>query len=155
MTGWRIGYAAGPDYLIKAMAKIQGQSTSNPCSVSQKAAEAALRGEQTCIQQMLMAFKERHDWVVNELNTLPGIECLAGDGTFYAFFKVSDLLDQIPSISNDTELAEHLINEANIALVPGSAFGCPGYLRLSFATSLDILQEAIQRLRQTIAKHIS
>ena len=152
MTGWRIGYAAGDAGLIKAMQKIQGQSTSNPCSISQKAAEAALNGNHDCIKEMLKAFKERHDYVVNELNSMPGIECMKGDGAFYAFPKVTGLIDKLEGVNNDTELAEYLINEAEVALVPGSAFGAPGYIRLSFATSLDILKEAMRRLRSVAEK---
>lgn len=154
MTGWRIGYAAtASEALVKAMSKIQGQSTSNPCSIAQKAAEAALNGPQDCIQEMLKAFHKRHDYIVNELNTIPGIECIPGDGAFYAFPRVSQLIEKIPNVANDTELAEFLINEAEIALVPGAAFGAPGYVRLSFATSMEILQEAMQRLKNTSMKY--
>ncbi len=150
MTGWRIGYAAGPVGLIKAMFKIQGQSTTNPCSISQKAAVAALNGDQSCIVTMNKAFKERHDYFVQELNKLPGIKCAPAQGAFYVFFQVSDLIAKLalPGVNNDTQFAEYLINEVGLALVPGAAFGAPGYLRASFATSMDELQEAVKRLKK-------
>jgi aspartate aminotransferase len=151
MTGWRIGYAAGPKDLITAMSNIQGQSTSNPCSISQMAALAALSGDQSCIQTMLKAFKERHDFVVQALNEIPGINCMPGDGTFYAFAKVQAIIDKMQSqglteIKGDTEFSEFLLQKAQVAVVPGSAFGAPGYVRLSFATSLNTLKEAMKRL---------
>jgi aspartate aminotransferase len=147
MTGWRIGYAGGPAPLIAAMKNIQSQSTSNPCSISQVAAEAALNGDQSCITRMCKAFKERHDFVVKELNTIPGIRCIPGQGTFYSFPNVEGMIDLLDDVQTDAELAEFLINEAGVALVPGSAFGAPGYLRLSFATDLDTLREATRRLK--------
>jgi aspartate aminotransferase len=150
MTGWRIGYAGGPAELIAAMKNIQSQSTSNPASVSQKAAVAALNGDQNCIKTMVKAFKERHDFVVEGLNSIPGIRCLPADGAFYAFFSVQALIDRMPEINNDLELAEELLNTAEIALVPGSAFGAPGYLRLSFATSMDNLRKTIERLKAAV-----
>ena len=134
--------------VIKAMKKIQGQSTSNPCSISQAAAEAALRGGLDCVTPMLTAFKERHDFVVDALNKIEGIECLKGDGTFYAFPSVQKIIDRMDHIHNDTELAEHLIEKAGVALVPGSAFGQEGFLRLSFATSLDALKSSMARLKE-------
>ena len=148
MTGWRIGYAGGPAELIKAMKKVQSQSTSNPASISQAAAEAALSGDQSCVAHMLKAFKERHDYLVGALNDLPGFSCLPGDGTFYAFPNVQGVIDKLRDINNDVELCEKLLNEANIALVPGSAFGAPGHVRLSFATSLEVLKKAISRLQK-------
>lgn len=147
MTGWRLGYAAGPEKLIRAMVKIQGQSTSNPCSISQAAAEAALRGTLVPVKKMVIAFKERHDFLVSELNQLPGIECLQGDGTFYAFPRVKQLIDSIPGIKNDLDLSEHLLVNLGIAVVPGSAFGSEGHLRLSFATSMNVLENTINRLK--------
>jgi aspartate aminotransferase len=151
MTGWRIGYAAGPQWLIEAMTNIQSQSTSNPTSISQVAAEAALNGDQSCIQTMVKAFKQRHDFVVNELNKIPGVKCIASSGAFYAFPSIHGLLERFPSAADDVALAELLLNEAGVALVPGSAFGAPGYMRLSFATSLDNLQEALKRLQRFAA----
>lgn len=150
MTGWRIGYAAGPENIIKAMKKIQSQSTSNPCSISQAAAAMALSGPQTCIQEMVTAFKERHDYLVAALNSINGVECLQGDGTFYAFPKVQGLLDSMTKMNSDVELAEHFLNHANVALVPGSAFGAPGYMRLSFATGMTTLQTAMQRIKAAL-----
>jgi len=148
MTGWRIGYAAGPETLIKAMKKIQSQSTSNPASISQAAAQAALEGGQQCVTEMLQAFKTRHDRVVEGLNAIEGIHCLPGNGTFYAFPDVHGLIARLDGINNDVELAEYILEHAGIALVPGSAFGSPGYMRLSFATSMENLEEALRRLGQ-------
>ena len=148
MTGWRIGYAAGPESLIKAMKNIQSQSTSNPTSISQAAAQAALEGDQGCITEMLQAFKTRHDRVVEGLNAIDGIRCLPGDGTFYAFPDVHGLIARINGVEDDVELAEFILDHAGVALVPGSAFGCPGYMRLSFATSMENLEEALNRLGQ-------
>jgi aspartate aminotransferase len=148
MTGWRIGYAGGPEPLIKAMKKIQSQSTSNPTSISQAAAQAALEGDQTCIAEMLQAFKARHDRVVAGLNAIEGVRCLPSDGTFYAFPNVEGLIKRLEGISNDLELAEYILEHVEVALVPGSAFGCPGYMRLSFATSMENLDEALRRLSQ-------
>jgi aspartate aminotransferase len=146
MTGWRIGYAGGPEAVIKAMKKIQSQSTSNPTSISQVAAQAALEGPQDCIGQMLVAFKARHDLVVERLNTMPGIECLPADGTFYVFPKVQGLIDRLDGVHNDLELAEYLIEQAGVALVPGSAFGTPGHVRISIATSQQNLETALERI---------
>jgi len=146
MTGWRIGYAGGPKQIIQAMKKYQSQSTSNPCSISQAASVAALTGDQNCVSTMTRAFKERHDFIVGALNDLPGFRCHAGAGTFYAFPDVSEAIESL-GLANDTELAELLLNKAEVALVPGSAFGAPGHLRLSFACSLDTLKEAVSRIR--------
>ncbi|MDV6317020.1 pyridoxal phosphate-dependent aminotransferase [Idiomarina sp. HP20-50] len=147
MTGWRIGYAAGPKPIIAAMKKMQSQSTSNPTSISQYAAAAALNGDQSCIKTMVDAFKERHDYLVDALNNIDGVDCVPGDGTFYAFAHVEKLMKKA-GVSNDVELCEKLLTEANVALVPGSAFGTDGYCRLSFATSMDILKEAVSRISQ-------
>ena len=146
MTGWRIGYAAGPKPIIAAMKKMQSQSTSNPTSISQYAAAAALNGDQSCIDTMITAFKERHDYLVDALNGINGINCVPGDGTFYAFAHVEGLMAKA-KVNNDVELCEKLLTEANVALVPGSAFGTDGYCRLSFATSMDILKKAVKRIR--------
>ncbi len=147
MTGWRIGYAAGPTEIIAAMRKIQGQSTSNPCSISQAAAIAALEGDQSCIATMGMAFHKRHDYFVAALNRIPGFGCLPAQGAFYAFPDVSEAIEATAGVSNDIELAEHLLNRANVATVPGTAFGAPGHLRLSYATSIDVLQKAVERIK--------
>lgn len=146
MTGWRIGYAAGPAEMIKAMKKIQGQSTSNPTSISQYAAVAALDGDQECITPMLKAFKQRHDFVVKALNAIDGVECLESDGTFYSFPNVEGLIARIDGISTDAELAEHLLDKTGVALVPGSAFGLDGHIRLSFATSMENLEKSVERI---------
>ena len=150
MTGWRIGYIAGPVALVKAMKKIQSQSTSNPTSISQYAAEAALNGNQDCVQEMLSAFKVRHDYVVKALNDLPGVECIESDGTFYAFPSFKGAM-AATGCETDVEFAEKMLNEAEVALVPGSAFGTPGHMRLSYATSMENLQTAISRLAKALA----
>jgi aspartate aminotransferase len=129
MTGWRIGYAAGPKTIIAAMKKIQSQSTSNPTSISQYAAAAALNGDQSCIDTMITEFKKRHDYLVNALNDIDGIRCVAGDGTFYAFAHIEELMAKA-GVSTDVALCEKLLTEAKVALVPGSAFGADGYCRL-------------------------
>lgn len=151
MTGWRIGYAAGPAELIKAMKKIQSQSTSNPTSISQVASTAALTGDQGCIKEMLVAFKERHDYVVETLNKMDGVDCIPSQGTFYSFPSMQGVIDKLPNINNDVELAEYLLNEAEVALVPGSAFGLEGHMRLSYATSLETLKEALERINNCLA----
>ncbi len=145
MTGWRIGYAGGPAEIIQAMKKIQSQSTSNPCSIAQYAAEAALNGPQDCIQTMLVEFKKRHDYVVERLNAIDGVECQPTDGTFYVFPQVTGMIERL-GMRNDLELAEHLIDQAGVAVVPGSAFGLGGHIRLSIATSLDNLEKALDRI---------
>ena len=150
MTGWRIGYAGGPAEVIKAMKKVQSQSTSNPTSISQVAAQAALEGPQECIGVMLKAFMERHDYVVERLNQIPGIECLPTDGTFYVFPKVQGLIERLDGVSNDLDLAEYLIEKAGVALVPGSAFGLNGHVRISIATSRDNLEQALERIARTV-----
>jgi len=149
MTGWRIGYCAGPANLIDAMCIIQSQSTSNPTSISQVAAEAALNGDQSCIDVMMAEFKKRHDYVVAELNTIDGIECLPTDGTFYVFPNVEKLMARL-GIADDLQFAEFLIEKPGVALVPGSAFGCPGHIRISIATSMTNLQNALQRIKQAV-----
>ncbi|MCC6207150.1 MAG: pyridoxal phosphate-dependent aminotransferase [Gammaproteobacteria bacterium] len=145
MTGWRIGYAAGPLDLIQAMENIQSQSTSNPTSISQVAAEAALNGDQSFIEDMNRAFRERHDFVVNALNAIRGVRCLPSRGAFYAFPLMQEVIDRM-KLEDDLELGEYLINEAGVALVPGSAFGAPGYMRLSFATGMENLKKGLERI---------
>ena len=146
MTGWRIGYAAGPVELIQGMKKIQGQSTSNPTSISQYASVAALNGDQDVLIPMLKAFKKRHDFVVKGLNAIDGVECLESDGTFYCFPQVEGLITRVNGVANDAELAEYLLDKTGVALVPGSAFGSEGHIRLSFATSMENLEQAIERI---------
>ena len=150
MTGWRIGYCAGPANLIEAMCIIQSQSTSNPTSISQVAAETALTGDQSCIDTMMVEFKKRHDFVVAELNKIDGIECLPTDGTFYVFPNVEKLINKLDGMDDDLQFAEYLIEKAGVALVPGSAFGCPGHIRISIATSMTNLENALARIKQAV-----
>ncbi|MGB5452829.1 MAG: pyridoxal phosphate-dependent aminotransferase [Sedimenticolaceae bacterium] len=151
MTGWRIGYAGGPAEIIKAMKKIQSQSTSNPTSISQYAAEAALNGPQDCIDEMLVQFKKRHDYVVDRLNGMEGIDCLPTDGTFYVFPSVKGLIDAVDGVNDDLQLAEHLIVNAGVALVPGAAFGLSGHVRISIATGMQNLENALDRIERLIS----
>ncbi len=151
MTGWRIGYAAGPAELIKAMKKVQSQSTSNPASISQFAAEAALVGGNDCISEMLSAFKRRHDLLLKGLNAIDGIECIAGDGTFYLFPSFKGAIEKLDGVDNDLELASYLIDKVGLAIVPGSAFGLQDHMRLSFATADSILEDALERLKTALA----
>ncbi len=146
MTGWRIGYAGGPAEIIKAMKKIQSQSTSNPCSISQYAAEEALNGPQDCIAEMLQEFKKRHDYVVERLNTIDGMEALPTDGTFYVFPSARGFIERLNGVNNDLELAEYLIEKAGVALIPGTAFGMQGHIRFSVATSMENLEKALDRI---------
>jgi aspartate aminotransferase len=151
MTGWRIGYAAGPQWLIEAMTNIQSQSTSNPTSISQVAAEAALNGDQGFIKDMLKAFKERHDFVVSALNRIPGVDCLTTDGTFYVLPDMQEAINRLHGIENDLELSEYLIEKGGVAVVPGSAFGAHGHIRLSIATSMNHLEKAMERLTKALS----
>ncbi|MHB8914176.1 MAG: pyridoxal phosphate-dependent aminotransferase [Thiobacillus sp.] len=156
MTGWRIGYAAGPEAIIRAMCNVQSQSTSNPTSISQVAAEAALNGDQTCITPMLDAFKQRHRFLVDGLNQIPGFKCVDSGGAFYAFPDVREAITNLLSrgiIDAPTDIAfsEYLLNQADVAVVPGSAFGAEGYIRLSFATSQTNLEKALSRISAALA----
>jgi aspartate aminotransferase len=150
MTGWRIGWACGPAKLITAMADIQSQSTSNPNSIAQVAAEAALNGDQACVTEMVKAFKARHDALVADLNSVPGVRCLPGDGTFYAFPNVEGLMAKL-GCKTDLELSNLMLEKALVAVVPGSAFGAPGHLRLSFATSDKVLKGSVERMKALVA----
>jgi aspartate aminotransferase len=150
MTGWRIGYAGGPADLIEAMCTIQSQSTSNPTSISQVAAEAALTGDQGFIGRMCAEFKLRHDFVVAELNSIPGVDCIETDGTFYVFPNVQGLIDRLDGIKDDLDFSEYLIEKAGVALVPGSAFGTPGHIRISIATSMENLKKAMERIKNAV-----
>ncbi len=151
MTGWRIGYTAANPEITGAMKKIQGQMTSNASSISQAAAVAALDGDQTCVHDMVKVFKQRHDFVVERLNRGNGVHCLEAQGAFYAFPDVRGAIEALDGIDNDIALATHLIEECGVALVPGAAFGSPGYLRLSFATSMEELEQAMDRLDQALS----
>jgi aspartate aminotransferase len=149
MTGWRIGYCGGPKSLIGAMKKIQSQSTSNPASISQAAATAALNGDQECVADMVTQFRERHDYVVEALNDLSGVECVPGDGTFYAFPRIEEAIAAYGA-DDDTDFCSRLLDDTGVALVPGSAFGAPGYMRVSFATSMENLRNAMDRLKKAL-----
>lgn len=149
MTGWRIGYCGAPKELVTAMATIQGQSTSNASSISQRAATVALNGDQTCVAEMNKAFKERHDFIVAGLNAIPGISCRPGAGTFYAFASVDAAMKKL-GFTDDGAFAEYLLVEGGVAVVPGTGFGAPGHIRISFACSLKTLDEALKRIKRTI-----
>ena len=156
MTGWRIGYAAGPEHIITAMENVQSQSTSNPTSISQVAAEAALNGDQSCITPMLKAFRERHVFVVNALNKIPGVKCIMAGGAFYAFPDVRPAIAKLHQrgtikAATDVALSEYLLENGGVAVVPGSAFGSEGYIRLSFATSMENLTNALERIAKAFA----
>ena len=156
MTGWRIGYAAGPEHIITAMENVQSQSTSNPTSISQVAAEAALNGDQDCLAPMIQAFRERHVFVVNELNKIAGVKCLMAGGAFYAFPDAREAIAALHrrgtiNAATDIALSEYLLVNAGVAVVPGSAFGSEGYIRLSFATSMDNLKSALERIAKALA----
>ncbi len=148
MTGWRIGYSASHEKLTATMRKIQSQTTSNPNSIAQAASIAALNGGQQEIQEMVRHFSQRHEFVVSELNKIDGVSCLRADGAFYAFPDFSEIIARRDGVESDTELAQLILNEAEVAAVPGSAFGGSGYLRLSYATSMDNLEQAMARLHR-------
>lgn len=156
MTGWRIGYAAGPAKIIKAMEILQSQSTSNPTSISQVAAQAALEGPQECITPMLDAFRERHEYVVNRFNQMKGLKCIKAGGAFYAFPDARTAIANLFAAgkikeANDLALSEYLLEQEGVAVVPGSAFGAEGYFRISFATSMDNLRNALDRIEKALA----
>ncbi len=156
MTGWRIGYAAGPAYIIKAMEILQSQSTSNPTSISQVAAQAALEGPQDCITPMVEAFIERHEFVVRRFNEMPGLKCIKAGGAFYAFPDAREAIANLHKAgkiaeSTDMALSEYLLENVGVAVVPGSAFGAEGYFRISFATSMANLEEALNRIQRAIS----
>ncbi len=154
MTGWRIGYCGGPKAIVAAMATIQGQSTSNASSISQRAATVALNGDQACVAEMNKAFKQRHDYVVAGLNAIPGISCLPGAGTFYAFAEVTGAMRAL-GIKDDNDFAEYLLVQAGVAVVPGSGFGAPGHIRISFATSMQVLEDALARMRRVLSPAVA
>jgi aspartate aminotransferase len=149
MTGWRIGYCGGPKEVVAAMSTIQGQSTSNASSISQRASTVALNGDQKCVAEMNKAFKARHDFVVAGLNAIPGISCLPGAGTFYAFAHVEGAMLAL-GIKDDNEFAEYLLVQGGVAVVPGSGFGAPNHMRISFATSMEMLKDALQRIAKAL-----
>ena len=150
MTGWRIGYAGGPKPLIQAMKKVQSQSTSNPCSISQAAATAALNGDQGCIADMVAQYEKRHEFIYKALDAIPGLSCLPSDGTFYSFPNAQGAIEALDGIDDDVVLAEYILNEAKVAVVPGSAFGLAGHFRVSYATSMENLEEAVSRIAKLL-----
>ena len=150
MTGWRIGYAAAPDAVSAAMRKIQSQCTSNPCSVSQAAAAAAISGDHAYVEERSRIFHERGDYVNRRLNELRGVSCVPARGAFYAFPDFGEAIDAHRNANDDIAYAEWLLEVARVAVVPGSAFGAPGFMRLSFATSMENLEAALDRLAEAM-----
>jgi aspartate aminotransferase len=153
MTGWRIGYAGGPNDLIKAMGIMQSQSTSSPCSIAQVAAEVALNSSQECLKPMLDAFKMRHQLVIQYFNQIQGLKYLPAQGAFYAFINAREAIDHLAkqkkiSAKNDLALSNYLLDEYQVAVVPGSAFGLAGYFRISFATNTVLLEKALNRMKR-------
>ena len=146
MTGWRIGYCGGPAKIIAAMKKIQGQSTSNASSVSQAAAVAALNGSHQSVHSMAKEYENRHTFMFNALNNIKGFKTVAATGAFYTFPEVTNVIEDL-NLSDDIELSDYLIEKANVAVVPGSAFGAKGHIRFSFATSMEFLKEAVNRIK--------
>lgn len=149
MTGWRIGYAAGPSELIKAMTTIQSQTTTNACSISQIAAIEALTGDHTCVKEMVTKFKHRHDLAITSLNKIPGIQCSSTNGSFYLFPNVAGAI-KLLGLKNDSELCQVLLEKANVAITPGSEFGYPNHVRISLSTQKHNLIEAISRINDVI-----
>jgi aspartate aminotransferase len=155
MTGWRIGYVAGPRDLIAAMTKIQSQSTSNPTSIAQKAAVAALSGPQAFVAQMLEAFDERRKHLVQRLNAMDGVHCNVPKGAFYAFPNVSHFFGATvegQTVQGSTELCEFLLTEARVAIVPGEAFGSDPFMRISYATGLETIEAGLERMEEALGK---
>lgn len=155
MTGWRIGFCAGPRDLIKAMSKVQGQSTSNPSSISQKAALAALNGPTDELDEMVRTYETRRTWLVDALNNIPGMSCITPDGAFYVFPTVTEWIGKTASdgteLTDDVVICEWLLDAAGVALVPGTAFGSPGQIRLSYAVSQETLEDAVNRIADAAA----
>ena len=150
MTGWRLGYAAGPVELIRAMTTLQSQSTTNASSISQAAARTALSGDQSFVTESCRAFKERHDFVLDRLNALPGFDCRPAEGAFYSFPAIGEAIERV-GVDDDTAFCEQLLEKRGVALVPGAAFGASGHLRLSFAADIDTLGRAIDRIGEFLA----
>ncbi len=158
MTGWRIGFCAGPAHLIQAMIKIQGQSTSNPCSIAQKAALAALTGPTDELETMVRAYEARRSWLVRALNAIPGMTCLTPEGAFYVFPSIAGWLGRrAPGgrrLDDDVAACEWLLDNAGVALVPGTAFGAPGHVRISYAVDQAVLEEAVRRIAEAAVRLI-
>ena len=149
MTGWRIGYCGGPKSIVKAMKKVQGQSTSNPSSISQVAAIAALNGPHDAVNMMVGEYKKRHDYLCDALNKINGFNVSPGTGAFYLFPEVSSVIES-KGFADDIEFSSFLIDQANVAVIPGSAFGAEGCIRISYATSMELLKESIARIKSSI-----
>lgn len=155
MTGWRIGWMLGPEYVTKACDKIQGQATTNPSSVAQRAATAALTGSWEPMEAMRQAFEERRTIIVDGLNAIDGISCRLPEGAFYAFANVQGLIGRTgagKALENDLDLAGYLLEEARCAVVPGTAFGAPGFVRMSYAASNDMIREGLRRIDEAVRK---
>lgn len=155
MTGWRIGYAAGPEEIISAVSKIQSQNTSNPTSISQKASVEALNGDQSVVSMMVGEFRKRRDVIVAALNDIPNVKCLLPEGAFYVFPNVSGVYGHSykgKKITDSTQLIDYLLDEANVAAVPGAAFGSDDHIRISYATSLKNIEEGVKRIKNAIAR---
>ncbi|MDR1122832.1 MAG: pyridoxal phosphate-dependent aminotransferase [Endomicrobium sp.] len=158
MTGWRIGYASGPKDIISAMSKIQSQSTSSACSISIKAAVEALNGSQKCVKNMKKEFKKRRDYIITRLSSIKGVTCRKPEGAFYVFPNIKELLGKTfdgKTINTDLEFADYLLNCAKVAVVPGMAFGAEGYIRLSYATSIENIKLGMDRFETALNKSIS
>ena len=155
MTGWRIGYAAGPRKIIKAMSKIQGQATSCANSIGQKAGIEALAGDQSCVEDMKAAFRERRDFIVKLMNDLPGVTCAVPGGAFYVFPDFSPYLGKVANgqkLKDTFDISEYILGCASVVTVPGDGFGAPGHIRFSYATSTDIIEKGIERVRSVLEK---
>ena len=155
MTGWRIGYAAGPRKIIKAMSKIQGQATSCANSIGQKAGIEALTGDQSCVEEMKAAFRERRDFIVKLMNNLPGVTCAVPGGAFYVFPDFSSYLGKVANgqkLKDTFDISEYILGCASVVTVPGDGFGAPGHIRFSYATSTDIIEKGIERVRSVLEK---
>ena len=155
MTGWRIGYAAGPRKIIKAMSKIQGQATSCANSIGQKAGIEALTGDQSCVEEMKAAFRERRDFIIKLMNNLPGVTCASPGGAFYVFPDFSSYLGKVANgqkLKDTFDISEYILGCANVVTVPGDGFGAPGHIRFSYATSTDIIEKGIERVRSVLEK---
>lgn len=149
MTGWRIGFAAGPKAIVSAMSKIQSQSTSNPTSIAQVAAQAALEGDQSFVREQCRVFKERHDFCYERLNQMRGVSCVKAQGTFYIFPDMSGAMTNL-GLKDDVQLGEWFLEKTGCAMVPGSAFGAPGCMRISFATGMQVLEDAMNRMQKAL-----
>ena len=153
MTGWRIGYAAGNSKVISAMNNLSGQSTSNPTSISQKAAEEAFSGSQNAIKPMIEEFRERRDYITSSLNKIDGIECVLPEGAFYVFPDISSFFGKRyngKTISNSIEISDFLLDVAKVAVVPGIEFGSDNHIRISYATSMSDIKEGMKRIKESL-----